>query len=242
MDNRSKKLLALLILLCTILQSCAVEVRPAVIEGFKGIYLAAENKTYSQVSAYYEQLYRVDQKIIDLDDVVMPALDWIEYEKSMPPAASWGSWVTRVTAEGLRQFENGSYRITALELRREKIGMPDQELTPVIKILDADTEWTKDWEAMYRDLKEEKEGIRRAVKLRYDRRDQALATLKEMAAGAGAWEIRDLGNHIYSVKGPWLGYDGKSTDGYWIFYSDLNLAIPQDRPSAILRSILSLEY
>jgi len=185
-------------------------------------------------------LYATEVKLLKLEQVVNPALEWIEYQKKeLAKTYQYGSWYRRVTAEGLAGLKNDQYEVTALEVSTYHLGTPQQELRPVLQIFDVEAGAPCEWETTRNEL------MRRKAALEQDRGTiiaaarRSTSTLSDVIRYSGGWKITRLSHDTYSISGYGLGIANELTEGTWTYYETSKQAFPADAQSQALQKIIS---
>jgi len=236
------KLLLISLMLLSISTGCVP--KKAITEEFVECLIqtnaVAIDKIGSELERMDGHLYATEEKLLRLEQVIAPALKWIENQKvELLEEFERGSWRTRVTQEGLAKFKNDQYKVTTLELAVYGIGTPNQEFYTAIRVTDLATKTQSDWEAVESELKWRKSTLeeRRQVKLEVGQ--LSASTLLSVIEHLGDWEIREINSTIYSISGPGLGMAGELAAGKWTYYRASKEIIPADTQSAALQKILS---
>src|SRR4030042_2053964 len=85
--------------------------------------VGAIDKVDSDLEIIDQNLYTTEEKLLKLEQVVSPALEWIENQKvELLGEFKYGSWNRRGTPAGLGKFKNEQYEVTTLELAVHGIG------------------------------------------------------------------------------------------------------------------------
>lgn len=187
-----------------------------------------------------QNLYTTEEKLLKLEQVVVPALEWIENQKvELLKEFKYGSWHRSVTRESLAEFKNDQYEITTLEVSVYEIGTPSQEFHTAIKVTDLATKIPSDWEPVESELKWRKSTLEEGRRVKLEDAQLSTSTLLSVIEHSGEWEIREINSTTYSISGPGLGAAGELTSGNWTYYRDSKTIIPADTQSAALQKILS---
>lgn len=199
-----------------------------------------EKQVDSDLKIIDQNLYDTEEKLSSLEQVLVPAQEWIENQKvQLLEEHEYGSWHSRVTPESLEQFRNNDYEILALEVLVYGIGTPDQKFDTVIRITDLETKISSDWETVESELKERKVTLENERRAKLEAGQLSATTLISVIGHAGDWEIQRIDANIYSISGPGLGAAGDSITGKWTYNRDSKEIIPADAQSSALQRILS---
>jgi len=200
----------------------------------------AIDKVDSELESIDQNLYTTEEKLLKLEQVVVPALEWIENQKvELLSEYKYGSWRTRVTPESLAKFKNDQYEVTTLELSVHGIGTPNQEFHAAIRVADLATKIPSDWETVESELKWRKSTLEQRRQVKLEDGHLATSTLLSVIEHVGDWEIQAINRTTYAISGPGLGMDGELTAGKWTYYRAPKEIIPADTQSAALQKILS---
>lgn len=199
-----------------------------------------EKKLNSDLEIIDQNLYDTEQKLSSLEQVLVPAQEWIENQKvQLLEEHEYGSWHSRVTPEGLAQFRNNDYEISALEVLVYGIGTPDQKFDTVIRITDLETKISSDWETVKSELEGRKATLENGRRAKLEAGQLSATTLLSVIGHLGDWEIQRIDGNIYSISGPGLDTAGNSITGKWTYNRDSKEIIPADAQSSALQRILS---
>jgi hypothetical protein len=198
------------------------------------------NKVDSDLQIIDQNLYTTEEKLLKLEQVDVPAVQWIDNQKvKLLEEHKYGSWHSRVTPESLAKFKNDQYQITALEVSVHEIGTPNQKFDTVIEVTDLSTKIQSDWEAVETDLKWRKSSLEESRQAKLDEGHLAASTLLGVIEHLGDWRIREINSTTYSISGPGLGMTDELTAGNWTYYRNSKEIQPVDAQSWALQKILS---
>jgi hypothetical protein len=198
------------------------------------------DKVDSELQIIDQNLYTTEEKLLKLEQVVVPALEWIENQKvELLLEYKSGSWHSRVTPESLDKFKNDQYEVTALELTVHGIGTPNQDFSTALKVTDLSTKIQSDWETIENELKWRKSTLEQQRQVKLEAGQLSTSTLLSVIEHVGDWEIREINSTTYSISGPGLGMDGELTTGNWTYYRTSKEIKPADAQSSALQNILS---
>ncbi len=198
------------------------------------------HKVDSELRIMDQNLYATEEKLLKLEQVVGPALEWIEKQKvELLDEHKYGSWQSRVKSESLAQFKNDQYQVTALELLVHGIGTPDQEFDTVIRVMDLSTKIPSDWETIENELKWRKSVLEQQRQIKLEAGHISSSTLLSVIEHSGDWTVQKINSTTYSISGPGLGIAGVLTTGNWTYNRTSQEIIPSDNQSSALQDILS---
>jgi hypothetical protein len=218
--------------------------KKAITEEFVGclvqINAGTINRVDSELQIIDQNLYTTDEKLLQLEQVVVPALQWVESQKvKLLEEHKDGSWHSQVTPESLTKFKNEQYEIMALELSVHGIGTPDQKFDTVIKVTDLSTKMQSDWDTIENELKWRKSTLEERRQEKLEDGYLSTSTLLSVIEHLGDWEISEINGTTYNVSGPGLGMAGDLTAGKWTYYRTSKEIMPSDAQSSALQEILS---
>jgi hypothetical protein len=197
------------------------------------------DKVDSELQIIDQNLYITEEKLLKLEQVIVPAQEWIENQKvKLLEEYKYGSWYSRVTPESLDKFKNDQYEVTALELTVHGIGTPNQEFYAVLKVTDLSTRIQSDWETIENELKWRKSTLEQQRQVKLEAGQLSTSTLLSVIEHVGDWEIREINSTTYSISGPGLGMDGELTTGKWTYDRSSKEIIPADPQSSALQDVL----
>lgn len=198
------------------------------------------DRVNAELQTIDQNLYATDEKLLKLEQVMVPALEWIEKQKvELLNEHKYGSWHSRVTRESLDKFKNDQYAVTALEVSVRGIGTPNQKFDTVIKVMDLETNMLSDGETIESELKWRKSTLEQHRQDRLEDGDLSASTLLSVIEHLGDWQIHKISSATYSVSGPGLGMAGELTTGNWTYYRTTKKIVPADTQSLALQNILS---
>jgi hypothetical protein len=236
------KLLLISFLLLIVPTGCAS--RKAITEEFVDYLIQTNSGTLDRVESDLQiidrNLYVTDEKLLELEQVIAPALEWIENQKiEIVKEHRYGSWHSRVTPESLAEFKNDQYEISALEFYARGIGTPNQKFDTVIKVIDLDTKMQSDWDTVEGELNWRKSTLENSRRAKLNEGQLSSSTLNNVIECLGDWDIHKTGSTTYNIGGPGLGMAGGLTTGNWIYDRVSKEIIPADTQSLALQSVLS---
>lgn len=200
----------------------------------------AMNRVDSELQIIDQNLYVTEERLLQLEQVVVPAQQWVESQKvKLLEEHKYGSWHSQVTPESLAIFKNEQYEITALELSVHGIGTPDQKFDTVIRVTDLSTKIQNDWDTIENELKLRKSTLEEGRQAKLESGHLSTSTLKTVIEHLGDWEISEINGTTYRVSGPGLGMAGELSAGNWIYYRTSKVIMPSDAQSSALQEILS---
>lgn len=198
------------------------------------------DKIDSDLQIVDQNLYTTEEKLLQLEQVVIPALQWVESQKvKILEEHKYSSWHSQVTPESLAKFKNEQYEMTALELSVHGIGTPNQKFDTIIKVTDLSTKIQSDWETIENELKWRKSTLEECRQEKLEDGHLSASTLLSVIEHLGDWEINEINSNTYSVSGPGLGMAEELTAGKWTYYRVSKEIIPADAQSSALQEILS---
>lgn len=242
MNRPVLKLLLISLMLPSILTGCVP--KEAITEEFVDCLIqtnaVAIDKVDSELESIDQNLYATEDKLLKLEQVIAPALEWIENQKvELLEEFRYGSWHSRVTRESLAKFKNDRYKVTELELSVDEIGTPNQEFRTAIKVTDLATTTQSNWQTVESELKWRKSTLEKRRQEKLERGQLSASTLLSVIEHLGGWEIREIDNTTYSISGPGLGMDVELIAGEWIYYRASKEIVPADTQSVALQKMLS---
>jgi hypothetical protein len=193
----------------------------------------------SEISQIDKQNYDVQVKLGKLDQVLKPAQDWVEYEKTAPPQT--GSWRIRVTPEELDKLKNDLYKVTTLEFMVVNAGGTGEQFSSTIKITDLNTGTIYDPEELRDELNTQKASFDQKRKEMLSARESSKSTIHNVLKFGERWKVQKINDTAYQISGIGLGWDTKLASGTWTYYVDKDQMIPADKPAESLKGILSIE-
>jgi len=185
----------------------------------------------------YQDLYDTDMKLLKLEQVMNPALEWVEYQKGLE--CEPGDWLMSVESEALEQFKNDQYQITKLSVTIINGGTENEMFSSEIVVRELETGSTGNGEDLRSELTDKQKALERNAEKKLEERKQLASTMETIAGGGGAgWEIEKMDNSSYIIKADHLGWADKLTAGTWKYNIDTKALEPVDSGSAALKKLL----
>ena len=245
------------------------DIAAEVVERLMQINTEALDKLHLELDEIDQQLYATEEKLVKLEEVVTPALEWgeyaVEYEKALAeegysgrvwgdfqrtvaeqeyPGFSGSSWRTEVPPEAFVHLRNNLYWVTTIELLVEGYGDPNLKFSTVIKVTDLTlgTPTERDWEAIHRELEAQKSTLEQQWQSGLEKGNLSTQTFLGVIDYWEDWEIKHVDETTYGITGPGLGWAEELTTGEWTYHRDSGEIIPADSQSTALEEILSLHF
>ncbi len=197
------------------------------------------NNIDSELDKIDERRYYTEVNLLKLEQVVLPALEWLELQKTRDFRT--GDWLVRITSEGLAQLKNDQYRLTKAEYI-SKGGFPDANISSTIKVTDLTTSRTYNWEEINNTLECTKSSLERQWQEKLKRRDLSISTINNLMENWRNWKVKKINQTAYEITGTGLGWADKFVVGAWTYYRDKKELIPADEPSRTLQKVLLTEF
>jgi len=235
-------LLVIGIILLSFIIRCtpASDIRLEAIDNFITMHETGINNIDSELDKIDEQQYYTELKLLKLEHVVLPALEWLELQKTRE--FSTGDWLVRITSEGLAQLKNDQYSLTKAEFYIRKAGTPYTDISFTIKVTDLNTSVTYNWEEIKNTLESTKASLEQQWQETLKHRDLSISTIKNLMENWHDWEVKRINHTTYKITGPGLGWADKSSVGAWTYYQDKKELIPADEPARALQKVLLTEF
>ena len=196
-------------------------------------------KVDDDIAKIDQRLYDTEGKIAKLEQVLAPALKWVEYQKTLNYEKGYG-WKKQVSQEGLDKLKNDQYQIVTLEsVANLDSSGTGWQFSSDIRVMDLKTNEIYKVDVIKNELKQLKDSLNQQMQEKLDSRALSLSTLKSVLVSAKDWEIQETNDNTYSLSGPGLGWAEKLTTGQWIYQRDKKEMTPANDPSIALGNILS---
>ena len=189
----------------------------------------------SEISRIDQQLYDVKVDRLKLEQVLNPALAWVDYQKEI---AKPGEWEIKVTQRGLAPMQNERYQVMALEALITRDYQTVTESSYTIKIHDSVTMQTEDGTALHDSLMASQNLLQQNRKAMADARDLSVSTMNNLLKYVNDWKVRKVTDTAYSVYGPGLGWTEQLTSGIWKYDRDTGTLVPDDTPADNLNTVI----
>jgi hypothetical protein len=192
----------------------------------------------SEITTLDQQLYQIQAQQLKLEQVLGPALNWVDYQKT---ESKPGVWDIKVDPTGLVQFQNDQYQVTALEVLITNNSGTVTQSSYTIKVRDVTTEQTTDGDTLRANLVDSKNSLEEQRQAMLDARDLSVSTMPNILKYINDWEIRKVSGATYNVSGPGLGWSQNLISGAWEYDHDKGTLIPSDKPAEDLNTIIRVE-
>ena len=192
----------------------------------------------SQITQTDQQLYETQEQLLKLEQVLCPALEWVNYQETV---AQPGKWSIRVTPSGLMPFQNNRYQVTTLEVLSTKNIVPEPEFSYTIKIRDLETMQIDDGDTLKSNLNDSVNLLQTNRSTMVDARDLSVSTMNNVLKYVNDWKVKKVSGTTYSVSGPGLGWSEQLSSGTWKYDRDKGTLVPEDKPAADLNTIILVE-
>jgi len=234
--------LILAIIMLSFLPNCTYDsdVRREVTNSLIALNKTGISNADTELSKLDEQRYDTEVKLLKLEQVVSPALKWLQSQKTREFRT--GTWTVRVTPEGLTQLKNDQYRVTELEFSIYRADSPSQEISTTLKIADLSTNAIYPWDEMQNNLKSARASFEEQWQARLKQRELALSTLKNLIMYHRIWKVQAINQTTYTISGTALGWADKLTTGAWTYYRDKQELVPADEHARALKKVLLTEF
>jgi len=231
-----------LILSCSGSSDETMKIQREVVDKLLQINQTGLNTIDAELDKIAGDKYKVAVSQENLNQVLIPSLKWVEYQKTEFEKMTWGTWNAKVDSDALRILQNDRYRVTAMEVRAESMGTSMQKVTEIIQIIDLSTNSTQNWEKIENDLQQDLDNLdnKRVAKLQ-DRRKVEEA-LMEALAHWKKWKLKQINSTAYYVSGIGLGWAEKPTDGIWIIDTFAGTLTAHDEAGKALEQMLKAKF
>lgn len=196
---------------------------------------AAVENIDSEIAALDKQLYDTQEQLLKLDQVLDPALKWVDYQKSLNRP---GKWDIKVAQGGLDQLKNDRYQVTALEVIITRDPTKVTESSYTLKVQEFPTMQISDGDISKSNLTDSVNRLETSRVAMVDARDLSVSTVNNILKYVNDWKIKKVSGTTYSVSGPGLGWSEQLTTGAWEYNRDAGTMVPSDNQSDNLNSII----
>jgi len=191
-----------------------------------------------KLEGIYQHLYETEERIIKLEQVVRPAMDWVESQKTLEHGP--GKWLISVKSEDLAKLSNDQYLVTKAELYVENSGTANQKFSSDIKVLDRKAGALDDGQFFVSALQELRRSLQQQADEELKARAQLVSTIDSIfAGGSSQWKVQRAFDRTYIIDAPNLGWADKITNGEWNYDLDNKRLSPFDSNGAALKNLLS---
>jgi len=232
-------LLTLLFFSSCVVTGCTTAT-PPIKEEVIDVFVVITDETVAAIETDLEwidsDLYNNEAKLLKLERVVAPVLEWAESQKE---DLQFGSYVRRIDPEWLKDtLTSDQYQVNEAVLTATNVGSPSEKIYLDIKILDVTNNAIYSWDSLDSELKAIKSDLIRNKQELVEIGKQAVITLQKVIDYMDSWEVVEIDKNTYNISGPGLGIPGEGT---WIYYRDTGQIVPDDKYSNTLQQVLSGE-
>ena len=207
-----------------------------VVDSLLQINAEAIERTDTEVAGLDEDLKNATTDLARLDNVVEPALEWVELQKSN--RYSKGTWVTDVFPQRLSELRNDWYEIIVLQYVASNVGSDDEKYYPVIKIRILTNDTVYGWEQLDIQIRDQIWTLTQQRSSILQRQHQSASVLANVLTYKNEWKVKNTGDNEYSISGPGLGLSGT---GVWTYNSLSKKIVPANSDAEALRKVLAAE-
>jgi len=187
-----------------------------------------------------ERRYAAETKLLKLEQVVSPALKWLETQKKRDFKA--GNWLVRITPEGLTQLKNEYYRVTEVEFYISRAGSPAPDISTTIKVADMTMDRIDKWEEFKNYLESVVLSQKQQWQEKIQNRELSISTINAVMKTWPDWKVKKINQTTYEISGMGLGWIDKLVAGTWTYYRDRNELMPVDEPGKALHKVILLDF
>jgi hypothetical protein len=191
----------------------------------------------SQVTPLDSQLTEVETKLNKLENIVGPALKWIEDTKETAERENWGgSQVARVSKD-LEKLQNDQYRVIKLELLATMISA-GIKFEPTILIDNVKTGQVVPYEELRDSLQEQVDTLKKQRQGILQKWDLVKGVGTDVLNQSSNWTIEKLNETTYRISGDGLGWHNGLIGGEWLYDTNSGTSKPSDSNAQALRNLL----
>jgi len=206
----------------------------------------------SEIETLDSRIAKVDEKIdalMEIEGAIDEAISCrnAEMKEKVPPPSARYIWYVELTEEECAVFDNEYYEVVEFDLSwqwldeaekweiySEKVQIRDKETSDSYKHTTLDT--------IIDSLAKEKS---RLIARRTDKsnaKEKSIQVLDDALDNKDLWEIEEVSEKVYLVKGYGLGYGEQLVAGNWYYYEETESLEPRDSASVRLRDILTASF
>ena len=232
--------LLLLAMLCTA-GGCKADtndtIKEEIVDSFVQMVSGAMDVLETDLERIDKDIIDTQEKILKLEHVVTPALEWAKVKEANVSTYTKGSWVTQADSKWLAaNLKNDRYQVTSVKFSALGIGSQYQETSVEIKVSDLDARITKDWESAEVELVNKKEKLEQRREAVISSGMLSVTTLQNVIENFDEWVVNKINKTTFSLSGPGLGIPAEGT---WTYYSESSKIVPADKQSQSLKKVLS---
>lgn len=239
--NIALLLLSLLVLQVT--SACVrLEKKDTTVVDFLGQLVQVQNKAMqlksTQLKEYEKKLDLIWTKQAKLEQVAIPAKEWLELQLKYAEAAGWPHETSQVIAD-LGKLKNDSYEVVKLTFAVQSA----RNYYTVIDIYDVSAGKVSPYANLQRDLKDMEELALKEGNMLAEQINLAATYLDKVLKSAESITYKKAGANIFRMRGPLgLNENMNLVIAEWLYYSDSGRVEPSDTLSQRLHQVLNCEY
>jgi hypothetical protein len=212
------------------------DIRYEAMNAFIPLYETGIDQIDVELNNIDEQRYSMEVSLLKLEQVVTPALEWLEFQETQN--FKTGNWLVNITPEGLARLKNDQYSAIKVEFFINDVGTPYQDISSTIMVTDLTKGTTNNWEDVKFNLEYTKSSREKQWRETLKYRELSTTTINNLVKNWQNWEVRNINQTIYEINGIGLGWDDRLVVGSWTYNQDNKELIPLDEPGRALRKVL----
>jgi len=211
---------------------------------------AAMPEITEEIDALNSQIDRIDEKMDALEEIrsdIDSAISYwnLDVQREGAPISWRALWYIEYTDEDCKVFDNEYYEVVKFYLQWQWLEEMEKWEIYSEEVLVRDKETSHTYKRMFLDTVAVDKLDETKQRLVDERNDKSNAKLKSIQvlnaalANRDVWEIEEVSEKVYLVKGYGLGYAEDLTTGNWHYHEDTGYLEPRDPASVLLSDILT---
>jgi uncharacterized protein YlxW (UPF0749 family) len=232
---------AMLLTACASSSSSEVEeeVRAKVVSNLTAIRDNTSQELGAEINRLDQEITSLNGQMDRLNQVVAPALEWLQVQKEDAERMGYGGKRTLEAAGYLEldKFKNDQFRVVKLQFTSELLS-GSTKYTSVILVEDFLTGTVTPLEDLTKEIQEKISALTLQRNASKKAADLAAVTADGVLSQYQNWRVIKVNITTYNVSGPGLGMAQGLTTGVWTYYLEPENLVPSDAASEALLKVL----
>jgi hypothetical protein len=182
------------------------------------------------------ELTQAETKLGKLNQVVDPALKWVDLMKLKAQQEQWNGRVLEVTSD-LNKLKNDQFKVAKLQFLVEMLSA-GMRYSSIIQIDDLVTGQITPYEELRNTLQTQVNTLAQQREAKAKVRNTSRSTAMSVFELYKNWKVQKVNSITYNVSGQGLGMETALTMGSWTYSTDSEQLDPSDAAATNLRKVL----
>jgi hypothetical protein len=183
------------------------------------------------------ELTQAEIKLGKLNQVLKPALQWVDLMKAQAQKEQWTGDTVEVI-DDLDQLINDQFKVAKLQFMVEMISAGIR-YSSNIQIVNLTTSQVTPYEELRNALQTQVNALAEQRQAKVNTRNSAQSTALSIFKQYQGWNVQKVNSNTYNVSGQGLGMATALTMGTWTYHTDTGQFDPADAAATNLRKVLT---